>query len=77
MWVSGITQGLMLRAINADGTLTYSFLESLIAIEPYFIVRFLGGVFYLIGMIIMAYNCYKTLAAGSRVTAPIPAVSHS
>ena len=77
MWVSGITQGLMLRAINSDGTLTYSFVESLIAIEPFLFVRFLGGLFYLIGMFIMAYNVYKTLAAGSTVSAPIPAVSHS
>ena len=77
MWVSGITQGLMLRAINSDGTLTYSFIESLIAIKPYFFVRFLGGLFYASGMVIMAYNCFKTLAAGSRVTAPIPAVSPS
>ena len=77
MWVSGITQGLMLRAINADGTLTYSFVESLIAIEPFLLVRFLGGVFYLVGMLIMTYNCFKTLASGTRVTAAIPAVSHS
>ena len=77
MWVSGITQGLMLRAINSDGTLTYSFVESLIAIEPFLFVRFLGGLFYLVGMFIMAYNCFKTLSAGSQVSAPIPAVSHS
>ena len=77
MWVSGITQGLMLRAINADGTLTYSFVESLIAIEPFFLVRFLGGVFYLVGMIVMAYNCFRTVAGGAQVSAPIPVVSHS
>ncbi|MES2663995.1 MAG: cytochrome-c oxidase, cbb3-type subunit I [Pseudomonadota bacterium] len=62
MWVSGITQGLMWRAINPnDGTLMYSFVESLKAIHPYYIVRFLGGVCFLSGMFLMAYNLIKTV----------------
>ncbi len=63
MWISGIMQGLMWRAINADGTLTYSFVESVEASMPYYFMRFLGGVFIVIGMFIMAYNCYKTIVA--------------
>lgn len=73
MWISGIMQGLMWRAINADGTLTYSFVESVQATHPFYIIRFLGGVFFLSGMFIMAYNILKTVAKGSVVTAAIPA----
>ena len=61
MWISGVMQGLMWRAINPDGTLTYSFVESVQAMHPYYIIRFLGGLLYLIGMLIMAYNVYKTI----------------
>ena len=61
MWVNGITQGLMWRAVNDDGTLTYSFVEALQASHPGFIVRFTGGVFFLSGMLLMAYNTWRTV----------------
>ena len=61
MWVNGITQGLMWRAINEDGTLTYSFVEALEASHPGFIVRALGGAFFLAGMLLMAYNTWRTV----------------
>jgi cytochrome c oxidase cbb3-type subunit 1 len=61
MWVNGITQGLMWRAINDDGTLTYSFVEALQASHPGFVVRFAGGVFFLSGMLLMAYNVWRTV----------------
>jgi cytochrome c oxidase cbb3-type subunit 1 len=61
MWMSGVLQGMMWRAVNADGTLTYSFVESLEASKPFYIVRFIGGLFVVVGMLIMAYNCYKTI----------------
>ncbi|MEH6552091.1 MAG: cytochrome-c oxidase, cbb3-type subunit I [Pseudomonadales bacterium] len=61
MWVNGIMQGLMWRAYNSDGTLTYSFVESVEASYPGYYVRFLGGLIFLIGMIIMAYNVWKTV----------------
>jgi cytochrome c oxidase cbb3-type subunit 1 len=61
MWVNGIMQGLMWRAVNADGTLTYSFVESLEASYPGYAVRALGGAIFLAGMIIMAYNVFKTV----------------
>ena len=73
MWISGIMQGLMWRAINSDGTLTYSFVESVQATHPFYIVRFLGGVFFLSGMLLMAYNVLKTVVRGNLVSAPIPA----
>jgi cytochrome c oxidase cbb3-type subunit 1 len=78
MWVAGIMQGLMWRATNSDGTLTYSFVESVQAMHPYFIVRFLGGVFFLTGTVIMAWNIWKTIKGAKPATAsiPAPAVAH-
>ena len=67
MWISGVMQGLMWRAVNADGTLTYSFIESLEATYPFYFVRLLGGLLFLSGMFLMAYNVYKTVA-GSTIT---------
>ncbi len=70
MWIAGVMQGLMWRAVNADGTLVYSFVESVKATWPFYFIRFLGGVLYLGGMAIMAWNVVMT-ARGGRV-APIP-----
>jgi cytochrome c oxidase cbb3-type subunit 1 len=72
MWISGIMQGLMWRAVNADGTLTYSFVESVQASHPFYIIRFLGGVFFLAGMIMMAYNMWKTVAGATPAEADVP-----
>ncbi|MBL8394123.1 MAG: cytochrome-c oxidase, cbb3-type subunit I [Candidatus Accumulibacter sp.] len=67
MWISGVMQGLMWRAVNADGTLTYSFVESVKASYPFWAIRFLGGLLFLFGMLIMAYNMVKTIAGGRVV----------
>ena len=72
MWISGIMQGLMWRAINNDGTLTYSFVESVQAMYPFYIVRASGGALFLTGMLIMAYNVTKTIAQGKAIHAAIP-----
>ena len=72
MWISGIMQGLMWRAINSDGTLTYSFVESVQAMHPFYIVRASGGALFLTGMLIMAYNLTKTIAQGKAIQAAIP-----
>ena len=72
MWISGIMQGLMWRAINSDGTLTYSFVESVQAMHPFYIVRASGGALFLAGMLIMAYNIAKTIAQGKAIHAAIP-----
>lgn len=68
MWIAGVMQGLMWRAVNADGTLTYSFVESLKATYPYYTVRFVGGLLFLIGMFIMAYNVWKTISGAKPVS---------
>jgi cytochrome c oxidase cbb3-type subunit 1 len=64
MWIAGVMQGLMWRATNNDGTLTYTFVESLNATYPYYLVRLLGGLAVLAGMVLMAVNCVKTWQAG-------------
>ena len=60
MWIAGVMQGLMWRATNDDGTLTYSFVEALNATYPYYLVRLGGGVLVLGGMFVMAWNTWKT-----------------
>ncbi|HWS02041.1 MAG TPA: cytochrome-c oxidase, cbb3-type subunit I [Gammaproteobacteria bacterium] len=72
MWIAGVMQGLMWRAVNADGTLTYSFVESLERMYPFYFVRFLGGLIFLSGMLIMAYNVIKTISGQRAVEAAIP-----
>ncbi len=72
MWVAGIMQGLMWRATNADGTLTYSFVESVQAMHPYYIVRFLGGGFFLFGTLVMAWNLWKTIKGAEPAVGAIP-----
>ena len=71
MWIAGVMQGLMWRAFNEDGTLTYSFIESLVATYPYYAIRLLGGVLFLSGMFFMAWNTWKTL--GSKKMTPVRA----
>jgi cytochrome c oxidase cbb3-type subunit 1 len=67
MWVNGIMQGLMWRAFNKDGTLTYTFIESVTASHAGYLVRVIGGAFFLSGMLLMAYNLYRTAkAAGEK-----------
>ncbi|HIH2763594.1 MAG TPA: cytochrome-c oxidase, cbb3-type subunit I [Candidatus Azoamicus sp.] len=61
MWISGIMQGLMWRAIDDDGTLTYAFIEVVIASHPFYIMRLFGGILFLFGMIIMIYNMVMTI----------------
>jgi len=76
MWIAGVMQGLMWRAVSEDGTLTYTFVESVKATYPFYAIRLLGGVLYLSGMLIMAWNTYMTVSASKPVEAAIPAPAH-
>jgi len=67
MWIAGVMQGLMWRSVNDDGTLTYSFVESLEQTYPFYFVRLLGGALVLGGMFVMAYNVWKTVELGRRI----------
>jgi cytochrome c oxidase cbb3-type subunit I len=71
MWVSGIMQGLMWRAYNEFGFLEYSFVETVEAMHPYYIIRALGGLLYLAGAFIMAYNLWRTIRGDVRSVEPL------
>ncbi|HHL39229.1 MAG TPA: cytochrome-c oxidase, cbb3-type subunit I [Deltaproteobacteria bacterium] len=71
MWISGVTQGLMWRAVNPDGSLTYTFAESVAAMHPYYVLRLVGGLIFLGGMVLMAYNTIMTArGAADELEAP-------
>jgi len=74
MWIAGVMQGLMWRAVNPDGTLTYTFVEGVKATYPYYVIRVCGGVLYLSGMLTMAYNTFMTMRDGQPVHARIPSL---
>lgn len=78
MWIAGVTQGLMWRATNSDGTLTYTFVQSLEATYPYYGIRLLGGIIFLAGMFVMAYNVFKTISGANTANADtrIPQPAH-
>jgi cytochrome c oxidase cbb3-type subunit 1 len=63
----------MWRAVNTDGTLTYTFVEGVKASYPYYGLRLLGGLLYLSGMVMMAYNTWRTIAGGTPAEAPLVA----
>jgi len=71
MWVAGIMEGLLWRETVADGSLTYSFIEILGKKYIFYFVRFLGGAFFLSGMCLMAYNCWKTVAGAKQPAAQL------
>ncbi len=77
MWIAGVMQGLMWRAVGEDGTLTYTFVESVKATYPFYAIRLLGGILYLAGMLIMAWNVFKTAASAKPADALIPAAAHA
>jgi cytochrome c oxidase cbb3-type subunit 1 len=64
----------MWRAVNPDGTLVYSFVESVKATYPFYVIRLGGGLLYLTGMLIMAWNTVMTVKGGRAATATIPMV---
>ena len=78
MWIAGVMQGLMWRATNPDGTLTYAFVESVKASYPFWTIRVLGGALFLVGMIVMLYNVVRTVSANKAYDAPVlaPAAAH-
>jgi len=75
MWIAGVMQGLMWRAVNVDGTLTYSFIESVERTYPFYWIRVLGGALFLSGMFIMLFNVLKTISDKGEVDDAIPAAA--
>ncbi len=79
MWIAGVMQGLMWRAVNPDGTLTYTFVESVKSTFPFYAIRLLGGLMFFSGMLIMAWNVWKTVRGAKPFEAPVlaPAAAHA
>jgi len=67
MWIAGITQGMMWRATDQYGNLAYSFIDTVNVLHPYYTIRGVGGLLYLVGFFMFAYNFYKTISAGRVV----------
>jgi cytochrome c oxidase cbb3-type subunit 1 len=67
MWITGIQQGAMWKAINPDGTLKYTFIETLVRNYPYWQLRTLGGVIFTIGMLFFIYNIFMTIRKGKAL----------
>jgi len=67
MWIAGITQGMMWRAVDEYGNLMYSFIDTVTVLHPYYAIRALSGVLYLTGFLMFAFNIYKTITASKRL----------
>jgi cytochrome c oxidase cbb3-type subunit 1 len=76
MWIAGVMQGLMWRATGEDGMLTYSFVEVVKSTYPFYLIRMLGGLFFLSGMCLMAWNTWLTVRGQERVNPLVPLDSH-
>jgi cytochrome c oxidase cbb3-type subunit I len=77
MWIAGVMQGLMWRALNPDGTLVYTFVEGVKATWPFYLVRLVGGLLYLGGMLVMVWNVVMTVRSGRAVPSAIPQLAHA
>jgi cytochrome c oxidase cbb3-type subunit I len=75
MWIAGVMQGLMWRSVNPDGSLTYTFVESVKATFPFYVIRLLGGLLYLGGMCLMLWNVVMTIRQGQVKAVPVLAVN--
>ena len=76
MWVAGITQGLMWREYGSDGYLVNSFIDTVAALHPMYVMRAFGGLLYLSGALIMTYNIWMTIAGYQRSEAPMDDTAH-
>jgi len=72
MWIAGITQGMMWRAVDQYGNLAYSFIDTVTVLHPYYTIRAIGGLLFVTGLFMWAYNFYKTMT-NSKVLEKEPA----
>jgi cytochrome c oxidase cbb3-type subunit 1 len=68
MWIAGITQGMMWRAVDEYGNLMYSFIDTVNVLHPYYTIRAVAGTMYLIGFVMFAYNMIKTMTSAKAIT---------
>ncbi len=76
MWVAGVTQGLMWREYGADGYLVNSFVDTVVALHPMYVLRAFGGVLYLAGGVLMVVNVWRTIQGHEREEAPMSTVAY-
>jgi cytochrome c oxidase cbb3-type subunit 1 len=67
MWIAGITQGMMWRAVDEYGNLMYSFIDTVNVLHPYWVIRAVGGLLYFIGLLMFAWNFFKTATSGRKL----------
>jgi len=67
MWIAGITQGMMWRAVDEYGNLVYSFIDTVTVLHPYYVIRGVAGILYVSGFVLFAFNMYKTITAGRKL----------
>jgi len=72
MWNSGIIQGLIWRTYDESGTLAYTFVDSLVVMHPYYVARAIGGLLFLLGGVVGAYNIWMTIREGREAPADLP-----
>ncbi len=68
MWIAGITQGMMWRAVDEYGNLMYSFIDTVAILHPYYVIRAVSGVLYLAGFLLFAYNMVKTMTSSKAIS---------
>src|SRR5690554_6148387 len=73
MWIAGVMQGLMWRAYDAYGNLSYTFVESVAQMHPYYVMRASGGFIFFCGAVIMLFNVIRTIRQATAVTQVLPA----
>jgi cytochrome c oxidase cbb3-type subunit 1 len=67
MWIAGITQGMMWRAVDQYGNLAYSFIDTVTVLHPYYTLRAIGGLFFFAGLFMWAYNFFKTMTSAKAI----------
>ena len=71
LWPAGIFQGLNWRIYDEMGFLKYSFVETVMDLHPYYIIRALGGLLYVLGALIMTYNFWRTIRGDVAAAEPV------
>ncbi len=69
LWIAGVLQAGMWNAMNSDGSLTYTFMETMVEMYPYWWARTFGGMIYMVGLIVFIYNLYMTTKKGGAIAA--------
>lgn len=67
MWIAGITQGMMWRDVDQYGNLAYQFIDTVTKLHPYYVIRSVGGILYLVGFVMFIYNVFMSMSASKKL----------